>query len=69
VTDTGEGTSNGAVFRLNMPQMKPFIVSTDYKLVRMVIEGNSRQHLLEAEKSPVVRVFDYASTASLLTYV
>lgn len=65
---TGIGrTTNGAVFRLNMPQIKPFIVTTDHKLARLVLEGNSREKIPEGEKTPFIRVFDYASTPSLLT--
>ena len=67
VTGKGKGTSTGAVFRINMPQMNPFIVSTDYKLVRKVFEGSSKEHILEAEKTPLVRAFDYTTTPSLLT--
>lgn len=67
VTGEGNGTPTGAVFRINMPQMKPFIVSTDYKLVRKVLEGSSKEHIFAGEKSPFARAFDYCSTASLLT--
>jgi hypothetical protein len=69
VMSAGKGTTNGAVFRINMPQMKPFIVTTDYKLVRRVLEGSSKDNISEAEKSPIGRALDYASTGSILTYV
>lgn len=67
LTGAGKGTTNGAVFRLNMPQLHPFIVATDYKLIRRVLEGSSKDKIPEAEKPAMLRSFDYASTASLLT--
>jgi hypothetical protein len=60
-------TTNGTVFCLNMPQLFPFIVSTDYKLARLVLEGNSIEHISAGEKSPIVRAFDYTTSPSILT--
>ena len=64
----GEGkTSNGALFRISMPQMSPFIINTDYKLALKVLQGDSQENLPEADKSPILRAFDYSSTPSLLS--
>ena len=68
-SDGGGKTSNGAIFRINMPQLNPYVITTDYKLARKVLEGNSKENIPEGEKTPTVRVFDYASTPSILTSV
>ena len=67
VRASGKGTSNGAVFRLRVPQLHEFIVSSDYKLIRKVLEGSSKDKLLEGEKLSMMHTFDYASIPSILT--
>ena len=65
---TGEGkTSNGAVFRINMPQLNPYIITTDYKLARKFLEGSAKEKIPEGEKPSVIRAFDFTSTPSLFT--
>jgi hypothetical protein len=69
LTGAGKGTTNGAVFRINLPLLTPFIVSSDYKLVRLVMEGSTKDKLPTSEKPSLVRAIDYTSSASILTYV
>jgi hypothetical protein len=60
-------TPYGAVFRLSMPMPSEYIVSTDYKLSRLAVEGDSSIGLPEAEKSDITRKFDYVDRPSILS--
>jgi hypothetical protein len=60
-------TPFGAVFRLSMPMPTEYIVTTDYKLSRMITEGDSSIDLPEAEKSDITRRFDYIDKPSILS--
>jgi uncharacterized protein YerC len=57
---------SGVVFRLAMPQSAPFIICTDYKVARMILEGDSAHEIEESEKTALVRQFDlFHNRASL----
>lgn len=60
-------TSYGCVYRLSMPMPSEYIVTTDYKLSRMVMEGDSSIDLPEAEKADITRKFDYVDRPSILS--
>jgi hypothetical protein len=60
-------TAYGAVYRLSMPMPSEYIVTTDYKLSRMIMEGDSSIGLPEAEKSDITRRFDYVDKPSILS--
>ena len=47
----GYGTERGSVFRMSLPQFCPTIVVSDYKLARVILAGDSKTNLREAEKS------------------
>lgn len=67
-TECGEGkTPYGAVYRLSMPMPSEYILTTDYKLSRLVVEGDSSIGLPEAEKSDITRKFDYVDRPSILS--
>ena len=50
-SNTDQDISCGAVFRLSMPLMVPFITCCDYKLGRMLLAGTSDGKLKECDKS------------------
>jgi hypothetical protein len=60
-------TPFGAVYRLSMPMPSEYIVTTDYKLSRLAVEGDSSIGLPEAEKSDITRKFDYVDRPSILS--
>ena len=54
----GTSVGTGAVFRLAMPQWSHFITVTDYKVARVILEGDDANGIAESEKSTLVRVLD-----------
>lgn len=54
----GKIAESGVLFRIAMPQRAPFIVCTDYKVARVILEGDSDGNVKESEKIPLVRQFD-----------
>lgn len=53
-----EPSWSGALYRLSIPFIPQFIVCSDYKVARLVLEGDSSKDIEEAEKSTVVQQFD-----------
>ena len=63
-----ESTGCGVIFRMSMPQLTEFIMCSDYKIVREIMEGDESKGILEAEKSPMLKVFDlYPGKPSLIS--
>ena len=60
-------TPYGELFRIAMPMPSDYIVSSDYKLVRLVMEGDTSIDLPEAEKTTIIRAFDYIDRPSILS--
>lgn len=60
-------TPYGAAYRLSMPMPSMYIVCTDYKLSRLVMEGDASVNLPEAEKADITRKFDYVDRPSILS--
>lgn len=60
-------TPYGRLYRLSMPMFCHYIVTSDYKLARLVMEGDSSIGINEAEKTDIVRKFDYINKPSILS--
>ena len=57
IIDFGK-SSCGTVFRISMLGFTDFVVITDYKLARIVMEGNKDMGVPESEKTAIGRAFD-----------
>ena len=51
-------TSRGVLYRINMLVAPLYMVCTDYKLVRIVLEGDNSKQIPESEKTSMGRGFD-----------
>ena len=61
---------SGVVFRISMPQSSPFIICTDYKVARLILEGDNNKGINESDKSPVFRQFDlFPNRPNMVRYV
>lgn len=47
----GYATEKGSVFRMSLPQICPTIVVSDYKLARIILAGDNKNNIREADKS------------------
>ena len=54
----GTCAGTGAIFRLNMPQMADFVICSDFKIAKVILEGDESQGIAEIEKSSMLRQFD-----------
>lgn len=50
--------SSGVVFRMEMPFDGSYFLCSDYKVARVILEGDSARSITEAEKSAIVQQFD-----------
>ena len=66
----GHGWSpHGVTFLLAVPQLEPWIITTDYRLARMVLHG-ATSSVVEGEKHPLMKLFNFVDrdTNSILTH-